>query len=78
MPENAQAVIAAVTDAYLEQYQIDTAASKNQFRVTLEMEPKLPTNPCMQPRLNLTFLVGIGAFWLTLLAGFSSNGLKRK
>ena len=69
VPENAQAVIATVVDAYLKRHKIDAAASKNRFHVVLEMEPNLPMEPCTQPRLNLALFVGVGSFWLTLLAG---------
>ena len=67
IPEDAQAVITAVAHAYLERYEMDVAPSENRFRVI--MEAKLQTEPCAQPRLNLTLLVGVGVFWLTLLGG---------
>ena len=67
IPEDAQAVVTAVAHAYLERYEMDVAPSENRYRVI--MEAKLQTEPCTQPRLNLTLLVGIGVFWLTLLGG---------
>ncbi|MCL2304351.1 MAG: hypothetical protein FWC43_03305 [Planctomycetaceae bacterium] len=66
-PEDAQTVIAAFVHAYLERYEKDVAPGKNWFGVILDIEPKLPIKPCTQPRLDLTLLVGVGVFWLTLL-----------